>query len=135
MHYLEEAMQQLPDVRVVRVGKGGDFEIHDEREMALMYAGADVFVTPSLEDNLPNTIVEAMSCGTACVGFHVGGIPEMIHHLQDGYVARYRDADDLAKGIQYVLSHPELGAAAAQYAATTYDEHRIAQLYIEEYER
>ena len=128
-------MKELPEVRVVRVGNGGDFEIHDEATMAAMYAAADVFVTPSLQDNLPNTIVEAMSCGTPCVGFRVGGIPEMIHHQRDGYVARYRDAHDLAEGIRYVLSHPQLTEAATQYAHATYNEHRVAQLYLSEYER
>ena len=133
MRYLEEAMRELPEVQVVRVGKGGDYEIHEPQRMVMMYAAADVFVTPSLQDNLPNTIVEAMSCGTPCVGFRIGGIPEMIHHQQDGYVAHYRDASDLAEGIRYVLAHPELGEAAAQYAANTYNEARVAKLYMAEY--
>jgi len=132
-HYLEEALKALPEVTAVRVGKGGDYEIHDEHRMALMYAAADVFATPTLQDNLPNTIVEAMSCGTPCVGFRVGGIPEMIHHLKDGYVARFCDAEDLANGIRYVLSHPELSEAAVHYAHETYNERRIAQLYLREY--
>ena len=135
IRYLEEAARELPDIQLVRVGKGGDYEISDERRMAAMYAAADVFVTPSLQDNLPNTIVEAMSCGTPCVGFCVGGIPEMIHHQRDGYVARYCDAHDLAAGIRYILAHPELQEAAVAYAHETYDEHRVAQLYLEEYER
>jgi glycosyltransferase involved in cell wall biosynthesis len=59
----------------------------------------------------------------------------MIHHKQDGYVAQYRDADDLASGIRYVLSHPELSEMAASYAHATYNEHRVAQLYLQEYER
>ena len=117
------------------MGKGGDFEICNEEQMAAMYAAADVFVTPSLQDNLPNTIVEAMSCGTPCVGFNIGGIPEMIHHQQDGYVARYCDTHDLAAGIRYVLAHPKLGEAAARYARTTYDECRVAQLYLNEYRK
>ena len=107
--------------------------IHDEKRMAALYAAVDAFVTPSLQENLPNTIAEAMSCGTPCVGFHVGGIPEMIHHKVDGYVARFRDAEDLAEGIRHVLAHPELGEAAAQYAHETYNGHRIAQLYLNEY--
>ena len=52
-----------------------------------MYNAADLFVLPSLEDNLPNTIMEAMACGVPCVGFKSGGIPEMIDHRKNGYVA------------------------------------------------
>lgn len=52
--------------------------IDEEDKLAEVYNAVDLFVTPSLQDNLPNTIVEAMSCGTPCVGFNVGGIPQMI---------------------------------------------------------
>ena len=126
------ASQQLQDMFPLPIHSVG--YIDDETRMAQLYAAADVFVTPSLEDNLPNTIVEAMSCGTPCVGFRVGGIPEMIHHLQDGYVAYYRDTHDLAAGIRYVLSNPELAEAAAQYAKETYNESRVAQLYLKTYQ-
>ena len=101
--------------------------------MAMMYAAADVFVTPSLQDNLPNTIAEAMSCGTPCVGFNVGGIPEMIDHLQNGYVAQYKDVNDLAEGIQYVLTH-DMREAALHKAASAYGETHVAQKYINVYE-
>ena len=100
-----------------------------EQMMSKIYNAADVFLTPSLQDNLPNTIAEAMSCGTPCVGFDVGGIPEMIDHKQNGYVARYRDAADLAEGIRYVLAH-DLRAAAHNQAAAAYSETRVAQEYI-----
>ena len=145
MSYMLEALQLLKDENIALVVAGSEanittnLPIHavgyiaDEERMAALYAAVDVFVTPSLQENLPNTIAEAMSCGTPCVGFHIGGIPEMIHHKVDGYVARYRDANDLAEGIRHVLSHPELGEAAARYAHDTYNAHRIAQLYIEEY--
>ena len=62
-------------------------------------------VVPSLEDNYPNTIIEAMACGTPVVGFDTGGIPEQIIHLQTGYVAQLHSADDLAKGIQFILEN------------------------------
>ena len=114
------------------IGKGGRY-ISSPEEMAMMYAAADVFVTPSLQDNLPNTIAEAMSCGTPCVGFNVGGIPEMIDHLQNGYVAQYKDVNDLAEGIQYVLTH-DMREAALHKAASAYGETHVAQKYINVYE-
>ncbi|MBR4534420.1 MAG: glycosyltransferase [Bacteroidaceae bacterium] len=112
--------------------------ISNPEDMALLYRAVDLFVTPSLEDNLPNTIMEAMACGTPCVGFNVGGIPEMIDHGKNGYVARYRDADDLAKGIDHVLSDPnyqELANAAAQKATTVWNEQRVTDQYIELYQQ
>ena len=107
--------------------------ISDEHQMATLYSAADVYVTPSLMENLPNTIAEAMSVGTPCVGFHTGGIPEMIDHLENGYVARYCDVDDLARGIDYVLDH-DLREAARQKAAVSYSEDAVAKQYIRIYE-
>lgn len=110
--------------------------ISDEHRMATLYNAVDAFVTPSLHENLPNVIAEAMSCGTPCVGFHVGGIPEMITHQQDGYVAHYKDANDFALGIRYVLSdehHSRLSEAATK-AAHRYREDTVALQYIKVYE-
>jgi glycosyltransferase involved in cell wall biosynthesis len=140
--YLQHAIEQLENnsqlsilnsqLHSVCIGKGGRY-ISSAEEMATMYAAADVFVTPSLQDNLPNTIAEAMSCGTPCVGFNVGGIPEMIDHMQNGYVAKYKDVADLAEGIQYVLSH-DMRDAALHKAASVYGETHVAQKYINVYE-
>ena len=101
--------------------------------MAALYASADVFVTPSLEDNLPNTVAEAMSCGTPCVGFRTGGVPEMIGHRRGGYVAQLRDVDDLSRGIRFVLNHPELRKPTAERAREHYDEEHIVQAYLKLY--
>lgn len=111
--------------------------ISDEHRMAKLYNAVDAFVTPSLHENLPNVIAEAMSCGTPCVGFHVGGIPEMITHQQDGYVARYKDAEDFAQGIIYVLSsqHHQRLSEAARKAAHRYREDAVALQYLKVYER
>ena len=112
--------------------------LSDAQEMALVYNCADLFAIPSLEDNLPNTIMEAMACGTPCVGFQTGGIPEMIDHVQNGYVAHYQDAKDLAKGIQWVINHPDpeaLRQACVEKVRTHYAEEVVAQQYIKLYEQ
>ena len=111
--------------------------LSNENEVMEMYNAVDLFVTPSLQDNLPNTIVEAMACGTPCVGFNVGGIPEMIDHRQNGYVAVYKDAQDFAKGIQWCLdeqNYDTLCENAHKKALITYSEDRIARRYTDVYE-
>ena len=111
--------------------------LSNESEVMEMYNAVNLFVTPSLQDNLPNTIVEAMACGTPCVGFNVGGIPEMIDHKQNGYVAVYKNAEDFAKGIQWCLdetNYDTLCENAHKKALNTYSEDRIARRYTDVYE-
>ncbi len=110
--------------------------IRNESELASMYSAVDLFVTPSLQDNLPNTLMEAMACGVPCVGFEVGGIPEMIDHEKNGYVAHYKDSADLAEGIHWILSHPDyaqLSAEAVKKVEGTYSEGIVAMQYIRIY--
>ena len=104
--------------------------------MALAYNSADVFVLPSLEDNLPNTIMEAMACGVPCVGFRVGGIPEMIDHRRNGYIANFKDTADLAKGISWVLDEADRAALSAEARGKVlhcYSQQSVASQYIEVY--
>ena len=111
--------------------------ILDETQLVQLYAAVDVYVTPSLEENLPNTIMEAMACGTPCVGFHVGGIPEMITHNENGYIARYQDAEDLANGILQVLANncKPFGERAVRKARQSYAEDVVAEQYITLYKQ
>lgn len=107
-------------------------------DMPNIYNIADVFVTPSLQENLPNTIMESMACGTPCVGFNIGGIPEMIDHKENGYVANYKDAQDLANGILWVLqgaAAEDLSAHARNRVVINYSEAIIATRYIETYNK
>lgn len=109
--------------------------VNNSSSIACVYNAADVFVLPSLEDNLPNTIMEAMACGIPCVGFRVGGIPEMIVHQKTGYVAEYKNADDLAKGIRWALdAAPEqICSNATRKVAQEYSQSVVAKEYIEVY--
>lgn len=145
-HLQEKYGEQLSQLAFIVIGKHSEalaqqlrFPVYDlgfvsdPKRIADIYRAADVFVIPSLHENLPNTIAEAMACGTPCVGFRVGGIPEMIDHEANGYIADYKDAISLCEGIVYVLSHPLLGQAAQHYARYQYAEERVAQRYLELY--
>lgn len=110
--------------------------VSDEQTIVSVYNAADVFVTPSLEDNLPNTIMESLACGVPCVGFAVGGIPEMIDHQKNGYVASLRNSDDLADGIGWVLSQADaslLSQNALRKVSRHYSQSSVALRYVEIY--
>ena len=110
--------------------------VSDPQKMVMLYNAVDIYVTPSLQDNLPNTIMEAMACGIPCVGFNVGGIPEMIDHQKDGYVANYKDAQDFAEGILWTLNndYETLSRQARNKVMVTYSENAVARKYLEVYE-
>jgi glycosyltransferase involved in cell wall biosynthesis len=122
--YLKEAIQELsnrnigykPEIIIVgtrfkKVETKYGLKFHymgsvkTELEMSRMYNMADVFVLPSEMDNLPNTIKEASSCGVPCVGFDVGGLPDMIDHKETGYLAKPYEKSDLTNGIIWVLQN------------------------------
>lgn len=77
--------------------------LNDETSLVLAFSAADVFVIPSRMDNLPNTVLESLSCGTPVVGFNVGGMPDMIRHRSNGYIADAFSVEDLSNGILHVL--------------------------------
>lgn len=77
--------------------------VSSTQTMIHLYSVAHVFVIPSLQDNLPNTILESMFCGTPVVGFRTGGIPEMIVHRESGYLAEFKSSTDLAEGMVWGL--------------------------------
>jgi glycosyltransferase involved in cell wall biosynthesis len=81
--------------------------INKDEHLAKCYAAADAFITPSLEDNLPNTVMESLACATPVIAFTTGGIPDMVKHLENGYLAKYKDATDLADGIEWLFLHED----------------------------
>ncbi|MCR4918662.1 MAG: glycosyltransferase [Prevotella sp.] len=110
--------------------------VNDERRKVDIYRAADAFVLPSLSENLPNTIMEAMACGTPAVAFRVGGIPEMVEHRRTGYLAQLRSAADLAAGLHHVLYEADRQAMSRACVAKvqhTWGERQVALRYIELY--
>ena len=151
MDYLIEACRQLQISDAAVVILGGHAEevvsqlsleayplgyVNDEQRIVDVYHASDVFVLPSLSENLPNTIMEAMACGVPCVGFKVGGIPEEIDHRRNGYVAEYRSAEDLARGIRWILAeadYEELSKNAVQKVVQNYSQQSVALKYLDVY--
>ena len=110
--------------------------ITDDEKLAQCYSAADVFLAPSLEDNLPNTVMESLACGTPVAAFRTGGIPDMVQHKENGYLAEYRSAADLARGIAWIYSADRhlLNANARKKIMNHFSEKVIALKHIELYE-
>lgn len=118
--FLKKAFEQLADSNLVlcAIGKKNDelesidniYElgpIFDERLMSVAYSAADVFIIPSLMDNLPNTVLESLMCGTPVIGFPIGGIPDMIQDGVNGFIAEEISVKSLAKKINEFLKNPD----------------------------
>ena len=112
----------------------GQGYLHDSLTLALLYSAADVFVAPSMQDNLPNTIVEALSCGCPSVGFDIGGIPDLIIQHKTGYLAPSFETDQLSRGIEWVLENDArretLAANAREKALRDYSIQTQSQTYL-----
>lgn len=111
-------------------------KFQDDISLSLLYACADVFVLPSLYDNLPNTLLEAIACGTPCVAFEIGGNPDIIQHQINGYLAKPYNTEDLAQGITWVLAdehHHTLATQARAIAETRFTLQHQTQQYLNLY--
>lgn len=93
--------------------------LQDEISQVLLYSAADVVVAPSLQENLSNTVMESLACGTPVVAFNIGGMPDMIDHQMNGYLARPFETDDLAEGIMWVLENTDRRNTLSQRARQT----------------
>ena len=110
--------------------------IQNVKDMVSVYQASDVFVCPSLIDNLPNTVMEATACGIPTVAFHVGGLLDLIHHRSHGYLALPYDVQDLADGIEWCLNAPaKIRRNAREYALQNFSEEIVARLFTKLYEK
>jgi glycosyltransferase involved in cell wall biosynthesis len=112
-------------------------KINHDIVLMLAYSASDLYVIPSVIDNLPNTIMEAMACGIPAVGFNVGGIPEIINNGQTGILTQPYDTEEMAKNILRVFECGEkekMGEKARREAEDKYSDIVIAKKYLNLYE-
>jgi glycosyltransferase involved in cell wall biosynthesis len=97
-----------------------------------LYNATDLLLLPSLQDNLPNTAMEALSCGTPVVAFRTGGIPEMVKHGTTGYLVPQGNVKQLHEGIRFVLAQKtsaHMRLAARQHVLNHYSPAVVAKRY------
>lgn len=91
--------------------------VADQELLAKYYSASDMLLYPSIADNCPLVVLEAEACGLPVVSFATGGIPELVDHQKTGYIARYKDADDLVAGVHWMLSRSPAEQIAMREAA------------------
>jgi len=104
-----------------------------EGELQLLYAGADVTVLPSLQDNLPNILLESMASRTPVAAYDIGGIGDIIDNERNGYLAAARDPTSLASGLARLLIDDSRRSEVAENARKTIVEHYTLQQAAEQY--
>ncbi|HUH73643.1 MAG TPA: glycosyltransferase [Chitinophagales bacterium] len=110
----------------------------NESELIAYYQVSDIYVITSLEDNLPNTVMEAIACGLPVLSFDTGGIPQMVQHLESGYIAKYKSVEDICEGLDVLLNSSDLyqmSQNARNYCLDHFTEEIISQKYTETYNR
>lgn len=150
MHLLLQSLKELKhtdNICLLVIGKQIKIEsaieiiqlgvIKSESALATIYNAADFFVIPSLEDNLPNTIVESMACGTPVIGFKTGGLPDLIINNETGMLVSFEDEVDLARCIDLFISMPDASVyskGARELAVKKCSEKEVVKRLVELYE-
>lgn len=143
-------LNKLKNIEVIIYGQnepewsyGIPFKVHwmgsvsDDRRLAIINSAADVAVIPSRQEAFGQTVLEAQACGIPVVAFNVGGIPDILDHGVNGYLAKPFDIDDLASGISLILSggidREAMSRLARDNAVKKFSPHIIAKKYKEIY--
>jgi len=108
--------------------------LKDPHSLALIYSSADVLLSPSTEEPFGLTHIEAMACGTPTIGFDDTGTASIIEHKITGYLAKYKNADDLKVGLDYSITNfAVLSAASIESALRRYSYSVVAKNMLAEY--
>ena len=149
--YAQMALEALKgDPGVLFVDLGGDTNetidntkivsfVESRDLLAKYYSAADVLLYPSIADNCPLVVLEAMACGLPVVSFNTGGIPELVEHKINGYIAEYKNINDLKSCLEYLLNLPpqeteKMRQYSADKALAEFTSEKMADQYIKVYE-
>ncbi|WP_135606160.1 glycosyltransferase family 4 protein [Methanococcoides sp. NM1] len=139
-------LKEQPNIELLVFGNNKDFEIkakmpvryfglvREQEKLNQLYSAADVTIVPSRSESFSLVSLESISCNTSVVAFKIGGIPDIIEHKKNGYLANPFDVEDLAKGIEFCLSNNKLGLHKRKKAEKEYALEIQAKMYEDLYQ-
>jgi glycosyltransferase involved in cell wall biosynthesis len=113
-------------------------QIKDRRLMSILYGAADVFAAPSRMENLSNAVLEALACGTPVVAFAIGGMPDMIDHQVNGFLAAPFETSEFANGLRFTLQQrdrSDIRTACRQKVLNSFSREQEIERYVALYRR
>ena len=130
----QQSLEEFGDIEVASLGY-----LSGDEDVAKVYSSVDLFVAPSREDNLPNTVLESMASGVPVVAFEIGGMPDMIEDDFTGYLSRPFCPISLLNSIMKIVNLPpdryeEMSKKCREKALREYPLSRQAKLYKNLYE-
>ena len=132
--YINLVRKHFENFLIIELG-GNNQYVESEKDMAEYYSAAELLLFPSLAENFPLSILESMSCGTPVLAFDTGGIKEIIDHEINGYVAKYKDENDLINGIKFITTEKTLSQKAREKIVNNFDEQIIFKKYQDLYKK
>lgn len=110
--------------------------IKEEERLVLAYNAADVFVAPSLQENLANTVMESIACGTPVVAFNIGGMSDMIKKKVTGKLVTPYNTKELAESIISCAQNSEMFRdSCRKYVEHNYSYKSVGEKIIEVYNK
>lgn len=113
--------------------------VSDDAVKRLAYSAADLLIHPAPVDNLPNTVVEALACGTPTAAFRTGGLPEMVLPGETGWLSERISVEDLADCLRRAFADLQggvrLGNACRQLAEKRHSLPVMSAAYLDLFQR
>jgi glycosyltransferase involved in cell wall biosynthesis len=100
-----------------------------------LYSTVNMYVTATVADNLPYTILEAMACGLPVVATNVGGIPELVTDGESGLLVPPADPDVLGAAILHLLRDPDLASRMGKEGRGRVEREFTMAKFVSAYER
>ena len=131
LHFLIDAAEIMSKVRslnFVVIGDGPEYDnyVRDvkargldscirfvgwlgDEELLLFYQTADIYCLPSMQEGLPQSLLESMCVGIPSIASSVGGIPDLIKDGVNGFLIEPGNVDQLVRVLTHLLENPEQG--------------------------
>lgn len=119
----------MVDIETIFLG-----HLYDDLTLMVAYNTLDLFIVPSLVENLSNTIMESLSCGVPVVAFDTGGNIDLIDHKKNGFLAQ--NLDDMLSGISWCIANrKEISQRARKKIDVFFNYQTVANQYIDAYNK